>query len=192
MSLQKFLSHRDNLAWIFVFAFAIFSLVAGWILKESVLNATQTIVRQGFSFQIPARWSVEDGIAGEEMLFFSFPPLERNHRLVVSLLPATPEGKPSDLVTIRTMGLAERVAFFQVTGQTSLLLSGREAYRVSYAYIKQDDPTILPQQILGVETYLKINGKFLVLLMENEREQFESSLAGYDQVVLSIQSFSGN
>lgn len=191
MKKKRLTLKRNTLSWIIVLVLAVLSLAIGWLLKDSIQNQAQIFNRQGLAFQIPAGWAIQDGIVGDEMIFSAYPPLERNHRFIASVLPATADSKPSDLVTIRTIGFGERLLLFQVLDRTSMVVYGKDAYKMTYAYAKMDDPAKLAQQILGIETYFRIGEKFIILSMENERAQFDSALTGYSSFISSFVSILG-
>lgn len=165
-----------NLSTWFVGGLTIVALLLGWLIKQGVQDDTQRVERQGVVAMAPAGWMINYGLQSEERVFEAVDPLDPTHRFVVSLLPAAPDGKVTDLVVIRNLKIGQNLNLFRVIDQGLVSVLGRESYKVTYAYVRPNESGMLPQVIQGVDYYLLVGDKALVVTMEEVAGLFKEAL----------------
>jgi hypothetical protein len=178
MNIIKFfhLNRRHVASTYLVFLMSIVALTAGWILKSVVDNQYQPFTDKGVIAAIPSKWSVKSGLASEELVFSTNPPLDLNFHFDVLLLPVIPGGKITDLVISRNYSAGQSMHFYRVIDQKTTQSQGRSAYQVNYAYIKTDTPTTIPIVMKGTNFYISYPEKILMVTFENTEDLYEESL----------------
>ncbi len=165
---------------------SVLALVFGWVVKEITLNRSQSFDRAGITANLPAKWQVNDGFSGDELIFTANAPLALNHRYLVHLLPAVPGGKVTDVVVTRNLSQGQNLAFYKVTSQEAIYFQGRNGYQVDYSYVKTGAAGEDPALIKGIDAYFEGSGKILVVSMEDEIDQFAAGLPGFFDFLGSI------
>jgi hypothetical protein len=174
-SKSKILSSVNLSTW-FVGGLTVIALLVGWLIKQGVQNDTKRVERQGVVAMAPAGWMINYGLQSEERVFEAVDPLDLTHRYVVSLLPVAPEGKIVDLVVIRNLKIGQNLNLYRVIDQDAVLVMGRESYKVTYAYVQPNESGMLPQVVQGVDYYLRVGDKALVVTMEEVAGLFKDAL----------------
>lgn len=162
------------------------ALFLGWTLKETILNRVQPFFQSGISANIPASWQVNEGIEGDDLIFSASASLALNHRYLVYLLPAVPDGKVTDVVVTRNLSQGQNLLYYKVEAQQAIQFRGRNGYQVDYSYIKTGAANEDPAIIKGMDIYFEETGKVLIVEMENEIGQFDAGLPGFFNFTESV------
>jgi len=170
----------QNLSTLLCILLAALALAAGWILKSAVTSRTFHFERSGVTAEIPSKWLVNNGFAGEELVFTANPPLDYNLSYQVRLLPVVPGGKTTDLVVTRNLSQGQTLAYYKVSGQQAVQISGSDGYQVNYYYIKVNAEADLPVVISGRDIYIEGPEKVLLVTIENTASHFDESLPGFN------------
>jgi hypothetical protein len=175
-----------DLATVLTILLAVLALGAGWMLKSAVSSQTQRFERGGAAAEFPANWLVNNGIAGEELIFTANPPLDFNFNYQVRLLPVGPAGKITDLVVARNLSLGQSLTYFKVRGQQAVQINGQAGYQVDYSYIKTSAAAEGPLVISGRDVYIEGTEKALLVTLENEASHFAESLPGFNRFIQTV------
>ncbi len=178
--------NRGVISVLLIILLTVVALTFGWNLRESVLNHLQPYSRLGVSAGVPVNWQVNEGIAGDELVFSVSAPLALNHRYLVHLLPSVPGGKVTDVVVTRNLSQGQNLPFYKVESQQAVQFRGRNGYQVEYTYIKNGATGEDPAIIKGMDMYFEESGKILLVALEDEINQFDASLPGFYNFAASV------
>jgi hypothetical protein len=183
-AVSRFFNQR--LSTILTIILAALALGAGWLLKSLVVNQTQHYERVGVSAEIPAKWLVNNGLDGEELIFTANPPLDFNLNYQVRLLPVAAGGKITDLVVARNLSQGQLLPYYNVITQQAVRLGDRSAYQVTYTYIKQGAQGETPVIIAGRDIYFDGSPIILVATLENTDAHIDEALPGFNHFLESV------
>lgn len=154
------------------------SLAAGWSLKRTVGEATQLVEAQGVTAEVPARWTYQPGVG--DLVLTARDAFAALPRYGVSRIEGT-EGVPlPDVATDRNITRHQALDSFRIVEEALLKLEDGPAYRVRFAYV-DDSGEGAPRIVEGLDYYLREGTDVLVVSLEANASEMQSSLEGFEQ-----------
>lgn len=185
MSAQTMTMRSNTQTWL-VFAVTAIALLIGWGLMRFTLGQTRAVDVEGVSAAVPAGWTVEQPQTGPlaggpevaGLVFTARDPLTPGTRYLVSSLPAAPDTDLASTAAVRNLQRAQDNTAYRVLDQTPINLSGREGYRVTFAYVDASQADQAPVVYQGVDYYFAEGDRTLVISLET-RDSLEDALPAF-------------
>ncbi len=173
MAAQAMTNRSSSQTWMVIAVTAI-ALLIGWGIKNFTEGQTRAVTESGISAVVPAGWLVEaagtgplsSGQGSEGLAFAVRDPLNPDTRYLVTTLPASPDGDLSDAAAIRNLQRAQDNTAYRVLEQTPVTLSGRDGYRVTFAYVDAAQVDQVPVVYQGVDYYFAEGDRTIVVTLE--------------------------
>lgn len=179
MSTTTYLSQKKNtgsLSALIVAVLTLLALLLGWVLKTSVESQVKVEQHVGVTAQFPAGWMVERGLVTEKMVFNGNDPFDQALSYTVSLIPIAAGSPITDLVGLRNLERGQQLDSYRVLDQNAVLLMGKDAYKVHFAYVDPLEQGQIPRVIEGVDYYFLNQPKSMVVTLEEETSLFDDAL----------------
>jgi hypothetical protein len=176
------LSH-DQRSAIAVVLTTIVALILGVLVKTSVVGQLQQIKSKGVSARVPAGWLVEDGVG--DLIFVSRDPFAPDVHYAVSLLSNDGNRPLADVAAERSTMIGKGLDGFRVLEETSVIRSGREGYKILYAFVSLDHPG-LPLVVQGLDYYFITDGKVLVVSLKADVQVYEEAMPRFELFLDSV------
>jgi hypothetical protein len=189
---SKFTSNSSTTSVWIVSILTILALLFGADLQNLVENRTHPFDHAGVAAQLPAGWLVQEGLASEQTVFTVGDPFTANLTYTASLVPTTADIKPSDLAFTFNLQRGQDVSLFRTIDQNQEKVNGKDALRVHYAYVDPKSETTLPVVVEGVEYIFLSQPKALIVALEAETSQFNSSLPAFMKFLGTVDYHGGN
>jgi hypothetical protein len=179
---------------LLVLIFTAAALLIGAMVRTGAVNQTRALSNRGVSAEVPAGWLVnapgstaaaaQDDNGGilqvdqsdPALAFSARNPLDIHTAYAASLLPAGADTTLINAATARNLQRGQSLNLYRVTDATPLTVSGREGYRVQFAYVDTGDTGSVPTVITGADYYFNDSGQILVLTLETESGGLSSEL----------------
>ena len=115
----------------------ILGLVAGAVLRDVNVNATQTASFEGLSFDVPSRSLVQpSAAAGEQPRYLAVTADALVIRVEKLPAPASADKDPGALVSTRALALGKSKTLFRSDGTGEVQAAGRTAGLLQYQYVE--------------------------------------------------------
>jgi hypothetical protein len=118
---------------------------------------------------------VETGLNGEQFVFSGSDPFDPTLTYAVNLLPVSKDMKVSDLVVTRNLERGQNLSTYRVLDQEPVVVNGKNAYSVHFAYVLAGSNSQLPQVIEGLDYYFFTQPKSMVVTLEEETSSFKEA-----------------
>jgi hypothetical protein len=177
-------------AWI-IAAITLVALLAGWGLRQSVQGLSVQQQRQGISAAFPKGWMIEKPIESTGKVFTARAALDPTLTYTIGLEPSTQNLQLSDLAYNRNLKRAQALEMYAVLDQQNVLVNGKAAYKVHFAYVQANDAQSLPVVIEGVDYYFAAQPKALVVTLEEETSLFNEQLPRFMQFLDTVSQTPG-
>jgi hypothetical protein len=164
--------------WI-VILITVTALFLGMIIRSAILSRFTPVERTGVAAQVPAGWVVQNGLASEQTVFTARDPFSANQSYTAMLVPTSADTKLSDLALLFNLQQAKDTQLYRVIDQGAVMVNGKDAYKVHYAYVDPTDQGSQPVVVEGVGYIFMDHPKALVVSMEDEASQFENDLPAF-------------
>lgn len=177
--------------WSVMIALAI-TLVAlggGYMLWQSVHAPSEVVEQAGISAAIPSGWLVQKGIAGEERIMTAANPLQPHLAYQILRYPLGEGMAVADVVGNRNLERALKLSSYRVLDQIDVVIGGRNASKVHFAYVDASAIASVPVVLEGVDYYFYQPGEVIVVSMEDASEKYTESLPRFQDFVSTV-SFS--
>jgi len=192
MTAQTMTPRSSSQTWV-VFAATAIALLIGWGLMNFVTGMTRPVTVDGVSTAIPSGWVIEQPTTGPlttgpkvaGLVFTARDPLDPETRYLVSSLPASPDTDLGATAAIRNLQRAQDLTAYRVLEQTPVTLSGRDGYRVSFAYVDASQADRVPVVYEGVEYYFAEGDQTIVVTLESART-IEDALAAFQDFAAEV------
>lgn len=176
MTAQTMTTRSSSQTWT-VFAVTAIALLIGWGLMNFETGKTRPVALGGVSAAVPSGWVIEQpntgplstGSEAVGLVFTARDPLNPETRYFVSSLPAAPDTDLGATAAFRNLQRAQDLTAYRVIGQNPVSLSGRDGYRVSFAYVDASQVDRVPVVYEGVEYYFAEGDRTIVVSLETAR-----------------------
>lgn len=166
----------------------VIALLSGLLLKTSVEKKTSPAENSGIKAEFPDGWKVESGLAGEQFVFSGSDPFGTALKYTVTSMPASNQMKITDLVITRNMQRGQKLSLYKVLEQGPVLINGKDAYRVHFAYVEQGGIDTLPMVVEGLDYYFYDKPRSIITTLESDSTLFQDAQARF-KVFLGSVSF---
>lgn len=176
-------SKREQLSALAVAAVTAVALILGALLKSSVENRSQHVVRKGISAAVPANWIVEDGVS--DLIFTTWDPFVPDIRYTVFLESNRGSQPLQEVAAERNLGLGKALDLFRVLEETPIIRRGLEGYKVTYAFI-DTNPSGPPLVLRGVDYYFPQGTNVVVIGLQAHEQDYDESLLRFEAFLDSV------
>lgn len=183
------ISLGDRYAEWAVIILTLAALLAGWLFMVSVQSRTLPFEAGGISAAVPAGWiqSEPGGDVVVQVRQRASAGFQTEYTIAQKPLSA---GGLNEAVSLLTLQYGQDLMAYRVLSQQTVIVSGREAYELKYAYVEAD-PNIshadLPVVVRGVD-YIFVNGDTAVIVTYRASEsEYARGLAAFLRFIHSIQ-----
>lgn len=187
------MTSRSSSQTLYVFAATAIALLIGWGLMSYVTGNTRPVTLDGVSAAVPSGWVIEQPTTGPlntgsevaGLVFTARDPLDPETRYLVSSLPASPDTDLGATTAIRNLQRAQDLTAYRVLEQTPVSLSGRDGYRVSFAYVDASQADRVPVVYEGVDYYFAEGDHTIVVTLETARS-IEDALGAFQAFAAEV------
>lgn len=184
------LSLGDRYAEIAVIVVTLVALLAGWFYMGSVESRTLPFEAEGIKASAPAGWIQSEPGGDVLMQVRQRASAGFQTEYTVTQQPLTAESGLNEVVSLLTIRYGQELTAFRVLSQQAVIVDGREAYEISYAYVEAD-PNIshldLPVVVRGLD-YIFLNGEKAVIATYRASEaEYQGGLAAFLRFIHSLQ-----
>lgn len=183
------LSLGDRYAERAVVILTLVALLAGWLYMTSVQSRTLPFEAGGISASVPAGWiqSEPGGDVLVQMRQRASAGFQTEYAIAQQPLST---GGLNEVVSLLTIQYGQELMAYRVLDQQRVIVGGREAYELKYAYVEAD-PNIshadLPVVVRGVD-YVFVNGDQAIIVTYRASEsEYARGLAAFLRFIHSIQ-----
>jgi hypothetical protein len=182
----------------------VIALLSGWGLKTFTEGQTRPITVKGITARVPARWIVRQAdtpIAPSDDPFQMAPPgsAQNPHQVFTAWNPLHPERRytvsaypgGADLpstAAVRALNQGQKLRLYRVLNETPILVSGKEGYKVSFAYVDAGDIGEIPVVIQGIDYYFTSGEQILVITLEVENDNPADHLTDFLKFLETVQA----
>ena len=170
----------------FTTAVTVIALLLGWGLKTYVEGQTRAITARGVTAEVPAGWIVRENNPGStttptddpfqianpdttqnpNLIFTTWNPLHPEREYSVSRYPGGDTTTFPATAAVRTLNRGTSLRLYRILEETPILVSGRDGYKVTFAYVNPGAANTLPLVIQGVDYYFAQGDQTLVITLE--------------------------
>jgi hypothetical protein len=168
-------SNQPTVTALIITIITLAALLLGWLLKNSIENRIQVQEHAGVRAEFPIGWKVETGLNGEQFVFSGSDPFDSTLTYAVNLLPVSKDMKVSDLVVTRNLERGQILSTYRVLDQEPVVVNGKNAYSVHFAYVLAGSNAQLPQVIEGMDYYFFTQPRSMVVTLEEETSLFKDA-----------------
>lgn len=178
--------NKESKAVLLITAITLLAIILGLVVKSAAISQTRTLSRAGVVSEAPLGWIIRQGVAQEPLIYSASDPGDPYLKYAVSLLPAVPGGTLGDSVVTENLNRARSLNAYKVLDQTPVTARGKDAYRISFAYVQTNDPTSMPVVVRGLDFYFLEGDQVLLVTLEEQAGMFESALPGFMTFMESV------
>jgi len=174
------------LSVLIALAITLVALGGGHLLWQSVHAPAEVVEQAGISAAIPSGWLVQKGIAGEERVMTASNPLQPHLAYQILRYPIGEGMSVSEVVGNRNLDRALKLSSYRVLDQTDVVIGGRNASKIHFAYVDASATASVPIVLEGVDYYFDENGEVVVVSMEDTSDKFAESLPRFQDFVSTV------
>ena len=183
MSTVTLTAQRKTSDWL-VAGMVVAALLLGFWLKASVEGKTREVaVPGGVVISAPEKWVIEtrtqsvlDKPATEtHRVLSTWNPLDPGTRYSVSLLPNSTGVDLATVASLRNFQRAQSLTAYRVLEQTSVVLHGREGYKVTFAFVDASAKDRVPVVFEGIDYFFLDSDQVIVVSLETNEELSSAS-----------------
>ncbi len=184
------LSLGDRYAEIAVIVLTLVALLAGWFYMGGVESRTRPFEAGGIRASVPSGW-IQSEPQGNVLVHArqrASAGFQTEYSITQYPLPA--ESGLSEIVNLLTLDYGQGLTAFRVLGQQAVIVGGRDAYEVTYAYV-ESDPNIshvdLPVVVRGLDYIFLNGGQAIIVTYRASEADYQDGLAAFFRFLHSIQ-----
>jgi len=163
---NKQVSLGDRFAEITVVALTVIALIAGWLYKSSIENASLAFNAEGVSAQAPKGWLQVEPAGNEILHTVDIKSTGFGATYVIQKIPTTQEASAAEVSSRLSLNYAQNLLAFRMLDQREVTVYGREAYEISYVFVESNPDLThdqLPSVVRGTD-YVFLNGDHAVVV----------------------------
>jgi hypothetical protein len=175
-------------------ALAVVVLFFGITLRNSALNATQTLenLEAGVRAQVPNGWLLDT--RSSEYVFRAQDPdaLPFKTTLQVSVLTVGPDATPNLVLDLLNLERAPRFSTYREISRADETLRGDPAKRMIYAYTQDErNPfqATVPIVVQGADVVVLRRGQAVIITYREERASFDKNLYRFENLLQTVEIF---
>ena len=184
------LSLGDRYAEWTVVLVTIVALLAGWLYMGSVENRSLPFDANGIQAAVPAGWIQSEPVGNVLLQTQARASDGFQTTYMISKQLMTADSGKNEAVSLLTLKNGQELTAYRVLDQRKVMVGGREAYEIKYAYVEADTNVThaqLPVVVRGVD-YIFFNSEGAVIVTYRASEaEYEGGLAGFQRFLSSIQ-----
>jgi hypothetical protein len=179
----------DRYAEISVAVLTVIALLAGWFYKSAVENRSIPFESKGISAQAPSGWLQVTPKGDEVLHVIDISSNGFGTTYLVRDIPIAADTTASQMASQLSLEHGQNLTAFRVLDQREVLVYGRTAYEVSYAYVESNPDMThaeLPSVVRGMD-YIFIKGdRATVATFWAEEKNFDIDLARFLRFLESL------
>jgi hypothetical protein len=179
----------DRYAEVAVLVLTAIALLLGWTLMNNVESRAVKFEQNGLTAFVPAGWRTSQGdgdvlVSAADLTSGGFATT-----YMVRALPVAKDASLKDTASLLTLNDGQTYTAYRVLDSQPVTINGREAYKVTYAYVESNPDMThadLPTVVRGVDYIFLSGGKAIVVSYHASEDNFTSDFARFRQFVLSL------
>jgi hypothetical protein len=180
----------DRFAELTVVGVVLIALLLGWALKSSVESRALPFTAGGISAQAPAGWLRAVSQRGEILRVSNPASSGFPTTYLIETEPVAAEATPAQAASLLTLQRGQQLTAYRVLEQAPVTVNGKEAYRVTYAYVEADPDLTradLPSVVRGVDFVFVSGGRAIVVSFRAETSTYDADYERFPPFLASVQ-----
>jgi hypothetical protein len=182
-------STNHRLADWAVIIITVIAVLAGWFIKNSVLNRSIAFSGSGITAQTPEGW-LTTKVEGTEILHVTNPLAAGfGTTYTIENIPVATDATVDQVVSTLTLQRGQSMNSFRVLEQQAVTITGRAAYEISYVYVESNSNLThndIPNVVQGLD-YIFMNGNHaIVATYWADEKEYASDVARFQRFLSSL------